>query len=172
MKDGASLRQMSDDLKRYKSDLNDASNTIKIFKLILRDSNYRNKKIISQLERDVKDKYTKLDEFVKSTDSEIARLRKDRDSMRGMYEQTNSLLSSCQKPNFRLIKRTLIVQKLRSGNLPNRSENSNLILPWYKNSRSSFFLILFLDSRVKFRSFRIEQSRQTLRETSKCTLRN
>lgn len=97
MKDGASLRQMSDDLKRYKSDLNDASNTIKNLQINIEDSNYRNKKIISQLERDVKDKYTKLDEFVKSTDSEIARLRKDRDSMRGMYEQTNSLLSSCQK---------------------------------------------------------------------------
>ena len=88
---------MSDDLKRYKSDLNDASNTINNLQNNIEDSSYRNKKIITQLERDVKEKYTKLDDFVKTTDSEIARLRKDRDSMRTMYEQTNSLLSSCQK---------------------------------------------------------------------------
>lgn len=88
---------MNDDIRRYKNDLNDAMNTIKNLEKELDDSNYRNKKIISQLERDVKEKYTKLDDFVKTTDVEIARLRKDRDSMRQMYEQTNSLLSSCQK---------------------------------------------------------------------------
>lgn len=88
---------MNDDLKRYKSDLNDASSTIKNLQINIEDSIYRNKKIISHLEHDVKEKYTKLDEFVKTTDSEIARLRKDRDSMREMYEQTNALLSSCQK---------------------------------------------------------------------------
>lgn len=88
---------MNDDLRRYKSDLNDAISTIKGLEKEIDDSNHRNKKIISQLERDLKEKYTKLDDFVKSTDSEICRLRKDRDSMRQMYEQTNSLLSSCQK---------------------------------------------------------------------------
>jgi chromosome segregation ATPase len=88
---------MNDDLRRYKTDLNDAILTIKGLEKEIDDSNYRNKKIITQLERDVKDKYTKLEDFVKSTDSEISRLRKDRDSMRQMYEQTNALLSSCQK---------------------------------------------------------------------------
>lgn len=88
---------MSDDLKRYRSDLSDASNTIRNLQKNIEDSSQRNKKIISHLDRDVKEKYTKLDEFIKTTDSEIARLRKDRDSMREMYEQTNSLLSSCQK---------------------------------------------------------------------------
>ena len=71
--------------------------TIKYLEKELDDSSYRNKKIISQLERDVKEKYTKLDDFVKTTDTEISRLRKDRDSMRQMYEQINALLSSCQK---------------------------------------------------------------------------
>ena len=88
---------MNDDLRRYKADLNDAISTIKDLEKQIDNSNHRNKKIISQLERDVKEKYTKLDDFVKSTDSEICRLRKDRDSMRQMYEQTNALLSSCQK---------------------------------------------------------------------------
>ena len=88
---------MNDDLRRYKADLNDAISTIKDLEKEIDNSNYRNKKIISQLERDVKEKYTKLDDFVKSTDSELCRLRKDRDSMRQMYEQTNALLSSCQK---------------------------------------------------------------------------
>ena len=88
---------MNDDLRRYKADLNDAISTIKDLEKQIDNSNHRNKKIISQLERDVKEKYTKLDDFVKSTDSELCRLRKDRDSMRQMYEQTNALLSSCQK---------------------------------------------------------------------------
>lgn len=98
LKDGAlAHRQLLDDLKRYKYDLNDASSTIKMLKEDSEDSKYRYQKLISQLERDVKDKYTKLDEYVKNTDHEIARLRKDRDSMRQMYEQSNQLLSSCQK---------------------------------------------------------------------------
>lgn len=98
LKDGAlAHRQLLDDLKRYKYDLNDAASTIKMLKEDSEDSKYRYQKLISQLERDVKDKYTKLDEYVKNTDHEIARLRKDRDSMRQMYEQSNQLLSSCQK---------------------------------------------------------------------------
>lgn len=97
LKDGVGFRQLNDDLRRYKSDLNEAVSTIKILEKEMGDSNYRNKKIISQLERDVKEKYTKLEDFIKSTDAEICRLRKDRDSMRQMYEQTNALLSSCQK---------------------------------------------------------------------------
>ncbi len=56
---------MNDDIRRYKNDLNDAMNTIKNLEKELDDSNYRNKKIISQLERDVKEKYTKLGDFVK-----------------------------------------------------------------------------------------------------------
>lgn len=97
LKDGASFRQMNEDLRRYKHDLNDAIATIKGLEKEIDDSNYRNKKIISQLERDVKEKYTKLDDFVKTTDNDLSRLRKDRDSMRQMYEQSNALLSACQK---------------------------------------------------------------------------
>lgn len=88
---------MSDDIDRYKNDLNDAKGIIRNLEKELDDSNYRNNKIISQLERDIKEKYTKLEEFIKTTDSEITRLRKDRDSMRQMYEQTNAMLSSSQK---------------------------------------------------------------------------
>lgn len=97
MKDYSSFRQMSDDIRRYKNDLHDAISTIKSLEKEIEKSAHLNKKIISQLERDVREKYTKLEDFVKTTDSEIARLRKDRDSMRQMYEQTNSLLASSQK---------------------------------------------------------------------------
>lgn len=88
---------MNEDLRRYKHDLSDAIATIKGLEKEIDESNYRNKKIISQLERDVKEKYTKLDDFVKTTDTDLSRLRKDRDSMRQMYEQSNTLLSACQK---------------------------------------------------------------------------
>lgn len=97
LKDGASFRQMNEDLRRYKHDLNDAILTIKGLEKEFSESNYRNKKIISLLERDIKEKYTKLDDFVKTTDADISRLRKDRDSMRQMYEQSNTMLSACQK---------------------------------------------------------------------------
>lgn len=98
VKDGAlAYRQLLDDVKRYKNDFNDASATIKTLKDDFESSKNRNHKFVSQLERDIREKYTKLDDFVKSTDHEIARLRKDRDSMRQMYEQSNQLLSSCQK---------------------------------------------------------------------------
>lgn len=97
LKDGATFHQLNDDIKRYKNDINNAISTIKSLEREIEDSNYRHNKIISSLERDLKDKYTRIEDFVKTTDSEIARLRKDRDSMRQMYEETNALLSSCQK---------------------------------------------------------------------------
>lgn len=97
MRDGASFHQLNDDLKRCKNDINDAVLTIKSLERESIESNYRNKKIITQLEQDLKEKYTRLEDFVKTTDLEIGRLRNDRDLMRKMYEETNTLLSSCQK---------------------------------------------------------------------------
>lgn len=78
-------------------DLARCSDTIKALEREASDSNYRHGKIVADLERDLREKYSKLDDFVKTTDQETARLRKDRDTMRQMYEQSNSLLSGAQK---------------------------------------------------------------------------
>lgn len=71
--------------------------TIKLLEREAIDANHRHGKIVAQLEHDVREKYTRLEDFVRATDTEIGRLRKDRDSMRQMYEQSNNLLSSSQK---------------------------------------------------------------------------
>jgi E3 ubiquitin-protein ligase BRE1 len=91
------VKYLQDELRRYRHDLNRADDTIKALEREASDSNYRHSKIVADLERDVREKYSRLDEFVKSTDQEGARLRKDRDTMRQMYEQSNSLLSAAQK---------------------------------------------------------------------------
>lgn len=97
LKDIPNLKFLQDEIRRYRHDLGRAEDTIKALEREASDSNYRHSKIAADLERDVKEKYSRLDEFVRSTDQEGARLRKDRDTMRQMYEQTNSLLSAAQK---------------------------------------------------------------------------
>lgn len=97
LKDIPGLKFLHDEIRRFRHDLARAEDTIKLLEREAADSNYRHNEIVSGLERDLREKYTKLDDFVRGTDQESARLRKDRDTMRQMYEQSNSLLSAAQK---------------------------------------------------------------------------
>ncbi len=91
------MKFLQEEIRRFRHDLSRADDTIKALEREASDSNYRHNKIVGDLERDVREKYSKLDEFVRSTDQETGRLRKDRDTMRQMYEQSNSLVSAAQK---------------------------------------------------------------------------
>lgn len=95
--DTEALRHLVDNVRRYRKDLEEADATIKRLDREALDSSHRHKKLFGQFEKDLNEKYTKLDDFVKSSELELIRLRKDRDNMRQMYEQTNDLLGKSQK---------------------------------------------------------------------------
>ena len=98
------MRMLQDEIRRYRRDLDGSSSAIRQLERESSESKYRMNKFIQKLESEVKNKYLGLEDYIKNTDMEISRLRKDRDQMRQMYEQTNNLLASTQKncQNFQI----------------------------------------------------------------------
>lgn len=91
------------ELTIYKSELKDMNMGVDSLKRQFQAALENQSQILSSLEKSFVEKKFSISDFANSLEADNKRLRKDRDSMREMYESTNIQLSSLSKQNQHLL---------------------------------------------------------------------
>ena len=103
------------ELTIYKSELKDMNMGVDSLKRQFQAALENQSQVLSSLEKSLLEKKFSISEFANGLEADNKRLRKDRDSMRELYESTNIQLSSLSKKNQHLL--MLNDQLTVSGNI-------------------------------------------------------